>query len=239
MNLSIVIPCYNEVNNLAGLFERLRITIEVADFPIEFILVNNGSQDHSKEVFSQLLTNSDKPSIKIFEIEKNKGYGYGIIEGLKYASGEFIGWTHADLQTDPLDALLGFKKMKKSANPEYSILCGRRLNRPISDEFFTFCMAIIASIALQMRLTDINAQPKIFHRSLLEKMTNPPIDFSLDLYLLWLAKNEKLQVIEQPVIFSNRQFGEAKGGGSFRGKMKLITRTWKYIFELSQKLQSR
>jgi glycosyltransferase involved in cell wall biosynthesis len=239
MNLSIVIPCYNEAQNLPSLIARLQASVAQADFPLEFVLVNNGSQDNSREMLANIITDPSNYFIKTVEVEINQGYGYGILTGLHAASGDFIGWTHADLQADPLDAVLGFKSLIKNSDPEHSLLCGRRMGRPLVDEFFTWGMSMVASVALEARLVDINAQPKIFHRSFFDKMTDPPFDFSLDLYLLWLAKRENLHILEQPVLFARRQFGAAKGGGTLRGKIKLVIRTWKYIFALKMKLASQ
>jgi glycosyltransferase involved in cell wall biosynthesis len=239
MSLSIVIPCYNEAQNLPELINRLQTSAAQAKFPLQFILVNNGSQDNSQEIMAQALARPENHFIKLVEVKVNQGYGYGILAGLRAASGDFLGWTHADLQTDPLDVILGFEYLLNSPYPQNSLLSGRRMGRPFLDEIFTSGMSFIASIALGTRLADINAQPKIFHRSFLGKMTDPPLDFSLDLYLLWLAKKEKLQIIEHPVFFAKRQFGEAKGGGTFQGKIKLVVRTWKYIFALKRKLAVR
>lgn len=237
MKLSIVIPCYNEADNLVGLFERLHVAFGKANFPLEFVLVNNGSQDKSQDIFARLLADSQNDFVKLIEIKKNQGYGYGILAGLNSSKGEFIGWTHADLQTDPLDAVVGYQKLINSPFPEHSLLRGKRMGRHPLDVFFTWGMGLVSSVVLRSSLKDINAQPKIFHRSLLEKMINPPFDFSLDLYLFWIAKKENLQIIEFPVTFSRRRFGEAKGGGTLRGKIKLVKRTWKYIFELRKRLE--
>ena len=59
-----------------------------------------------------------------------------------------------------------------------------------------------------------------------------PYDFSLDLYLLFVANRVKISIKSFPVFFSNREFGEAKGGGTLKGKFKLIKRTIGYIIEL-------
>jgi hypothetical protein len=66
---------------------------------------------------------------------------------------------------------------------------------------------------------------------------NAPWDFSLDLYLLYWAK-KKNTIYEIPVYFNKRMHGEAKGGGSFKTRIKLIKRTFKYIFELRKKIIS-
>lgn len=100
-------------------------------------------------------------------------------------------------------------------------------------------MSLLASLTLRARLFDINAQPKMFHRSLLDRLPNPPNDFSLDLFLLYTARRLGLTVLEQPVDFSARKHGEAKGGGTLAGKWRLIRRTYTYILTLRRELSQR
>ena len=83
---------------------------------------------------------------------------------------------------------------------------------------------------------DINAQPKLFHKSFIKDFKNPPLDFSLDLFLIYFFKKKQISIKTFPVIFNKRQYGEAKGGGSFKGKIKLILRTLKYINLLKKSL---
>jgi hypothetical protein len=99
-------------------------------------------------------------------------------------------------------------------------------------------MQILASLALGMSLSEINAQPKLFGRDLYEAMQDPPEDFSLDLYLLWLAKKEGFRILEVPVYFKDRRFGEAKGGGgsNWKTRWKLMKRSFRMIFELRSRL---
>jgi hypothetical protein len=84
---------------------------------------------------------------------------------------------------------------------------------------------------------DVNAQPKLFHRTMLAQMKDAPNDFSLDLYLLWLAHKNGMKFLELPVSFAMRRHGEAKGGGTFKGKIKLIIRTFDYILKLRKNLR--
>ena len=93
-------------------------------------------------------------------------------------------------------------------------------------------MSLISSLFLNQKLWDINAQPKIFHRDFMHHLKKAPYDFSLDLYVLFVANRIKISIKSFPVFFSNREFGEAKGGGTLKGKFKLIKRTIGYIFEL-------
>ena len=101
-------------------------------------------------------------------------------------------------------------------------------------------MGILASIVLRIRLTEINAQPKVFSRSFFNDIeSEAPHDFSLDLYFLYQAK-KKGRIIDFPVFFAPRIAGESKGGSgsTMKVKWKLIKRSFHYIFELRKKLEN-
>ena len=149
--------------------------------------------------------------------------------GIKEALGDVIAWTHADLQTDPTDVINAYSDFTENSDYEKCILKGKRVGRNPFDAFFTFGMGILSSFLMGVKLNDINAQPKMFHRSFLEKITDAPNDFSLDLYLLYQAKKNGFNIIEYPVNFGKRLHGEAKGGGTLKGKWNLIKRTWTYM----------
>jgi len=233
--LSIVIPCFNEAENLKTVFRRLD-SLHKINPEVEIVLVDNGSEDETSLLMEEYLF-ARKHFAKLVIIEKNIGYGHGIMEGVRGSSGDVIAWTHADLQTDPADVLEAYKIY--IGHPEYPncILKGRRVGRNIIDAFFTAGMSLISSILLKVQLSDINAQPKMFHRSFLGKLTETPTDFSLDLYLLYQARFHSYPVLELPVSYGKRIHGEAKGGGTFKGKWELIRRTWDYMLKLKQDLK--
>lgn len=230
MNLSIIIPCYNEELSLEKLIDNCLQHIKK---DIEILLVDNGSTDNTFTALSNL---NLPPNIIPVRIEKNIGYGNGILYGLKHAKGDVLSWTHADLQTDVSDVLKGYKKFEKELINKTCIVKGERKKRNLLDFFFTFGMGIYSSILLNKWMYDINAQPKIFHRSFLREFVNPPLDFSLDLYLIYFFKSRNIPVKKFPVIFKKREYGEAKGGGTFKGKIKLIIRTLNYIHKLKKNL---
>jgi glycosyltransferase involved in cell wall biosynthesis len=235
--LSIVVPCYNEAGNLPSLFARFREVLHGRD-DVELVVVNNGSKDHSALVIACELDKPENAFARTVLVPVNQGYGFGILSGLRAAAGEYLAWTHADMQTDPNDVLLGFARLMAEPERERCLVRGRRVGRPLVDRAFTVGMGWVASAALAAPLFDINAQPKIFHKSLLASMDDAPWDFSLDLYLLYLAQRKGLRVLEQPVHFGAREHGEAKGGGSLRGKARLTRRTLEYIFKLRQQLKA-
>ena len=105
MKLSIVVPCYNEEKNIPLILEKFKNIIKKEE--IEVVLVNNGSTDNSKDILEKLVPNYS--FARIVSVPENKGYGYGVVQGLKEANGDFIGWTHADLQTDPFDVIKAYK----------------------------------------------------------------------------------------------------------------------------------
>ena len=108
---SLVIPCYNESDNLPILVERCQALLNIrAD--IEVLLVDNGSTDDTHEVLGCLLKGLGQINLRTIRIHKNKGYGFGIISGLRECNGEVIGWTHADLQADPLILLVQYLSLK-------------------------------------------------------------------------------------------------------------------------------
>ena len=100
-NLSIVIPCYNEEGNILGLFNNLEKLINL-NSNLEIIIVDNGSTDNS---LAKIKDHSlyKKKLIKLVLVEKNLGYGNGIMSGIYKSSTKYISWCHADLQIDPLD----------------------------------------------------------------------------------------------------------------------------------------
>ena len=234
--LSIILPCYNEKDNLVALFERLDLLVKASD-EIEIVLVNNGSNDGSDIVFEQEVLSRSKEIFKIVHVKENKGYGFGILSGLRAAKGNALAVTHADRQTDPMDVLKAYE-IYRSKGDLNLLVKGFRKNRKISEAVFSYGMGLLASIVLGIRLTEINAQPKLFSKSFFDTYENDaPNDFSLDLYLLYQAKKNG-QIIDFPVYFSKRVAGEAKGGSgsSFKVKWKLIKRSFSYIFELKRSL---
>ncbi len=232
--LSIVIPCYNEAENIHLIINRLN-EILLVRHDVEVILVNNGSTDDSKDILDAEIANHNSQLFKVVNIEENQGYGYGILEGLKACKGDLLSWTHADMQTDPEDVLKAFDLYKQQGREDI-LVKGKRKNRRLLERFFTWGMQIIVGFVLKEKLDDINAQPKLFSRDFYEKqiLNKAPNDFSLDLFLLYQAKKNRYDILEIPVYFFERKYGEAKGGGTWKTRIKLIKRTLDYIFDLQK-----
>lgn len=232
--LSLVIPCYNEAKNLPLLVERIGASFKRSD--VEVILVDNGSKDDSPAVLAQLLENH--PIIRSIRVEVNQGYGYGILQGLKAAEGAYLGWSHADMQTDPADALRALEIIEQRGDPKNVYVKGRRYGRPIADRIFTIGMSAFETLYLTKRLWDINAQPNIFPRPFYEGWKDPPFDFSLDLFVYYQARKIGLEVVRFPVKFGERAHGVSHWNVNWQSKVKFIKRTLDFSVKLRRAVRA-
>lgn len=229
INVSIVIPCFNEYLNLKHLVEECKqIAKDNLNYNIEYVFVDNGSTDNS----SLFLREIKHPNIRVFNIKENVGYGNGIIQGLKQCSNDTVAWTHSDLQTDVRDIIRGLKYI----NNGQSLIKGKRVSRNLLAKSLSLGMSFYAYFKLGLWVNEINAQPKIFKKEFLNEIINiAPLDFSLDLYFCIQAK-KRGGIKEFNVYFKKRKYEEAKGGGgSILQKFKIIKRTISYINKLSIK----
>lgn len=231
MNLSVVIPCYNEAENIPLILKRFA---EIITNDIEIILVNNGSTDNSDKILKELLPKF--PFVKLINVPINKGYGYGILQGLKSAESDYIGWTHADMQTDPYDVIKAWKILKNSLD-NHVYVKGNRTGRPLVDLLFTHGMSIFETIYMGRILYDINAQPNIFPKDFFCTWINPPNDFSLDLYAIYMAKQQGLKIIRFPVSFPERIHGASKWQTGIKSKLNFIKRTIVFSIKLKRSLK--
>lgn len=231
MKLSIVVPCYNEAENIPLILDRFSKVIKRDD--AEVIMVDNGSTDHSSQILKDLLPRYF--FARSIRVEKNQGYGYGIIQGLKLCKGDFIGWTHADMQTDPADLIKALDIIEENDNDKKLYVKGNRKNRPLFDQFFTSGMSLFETIYLGVRLHDVNAQPNVFSKDFFASWQNPPWDFALDLYALYMAERAGLTIKRFDVLFPERLHGESHwNNGSIKAKWKFIKRTLAFSVKLKK-----
>lgn len=230
---SLIVPCYNEEKNIPLILKRFSELAE-KNSHLEVILVDNGSTDHSAQILKTLLPGySFARSIKV---DVNQGYGFGIVSGLYAAQGEVLGWTHADMQTDPMDFLEAFRIYENNPNAQRCFVKGRRYGRPLGDVFFTVGMSIFESFLLGCRLWDINAQPNLFPKTFFDELSDLPKDFSLDLFVYYMAKKKGIKICRFPVNFGKRVHGHSHWNINWKAKMKFIKRTIDFSFNLKRRL---
>lgn len=232
MKLSLIIPCYNEALNLPLLIDRCRTL--TAHEHVEVVLVDNGSSDDTPTILSKAVAEDDR--LQSVRVDVNQGYGFGILAGLAAAKGDVLAWTHADMQTDPADALEGFKFFAAAQDPKKVFVKGLRYGRPMGDRVFTAGMSAFETLLMAKPLRDINAQPTMMHRAVYEAFDAPPKDFSLDLYAYALAKELGCTVSRFPVKFGERAHGVSHWNIDMASKTKFIKRTLGYSFALRKKM---
>ncbi|MDO8805280.1 MAG: glycosyltransferase [Elusimicrobiota bacterium] len=217
---SLVVPCYNEERNLRPLLEGFKAGLNGAD--LEVILVDNGSSDGTAAELARLLPLY--PFASGVRVAVNRGYGFGILSGLAAASGEYVGWLHGDLQFDP-GAAFAAAGLAEKAGGEKVFVKGLRRGRPVLDRVFTAAMSLFETLLMGTRLEDINGQPTLFHRSLLETWAEPPGDYSLDLYAYVSAARADFKIVRFEVENSERARGASSWNRGPWSRLSLALRT--------------
>jgi len=228
--VSLVIPCYNESGNAEVLISRALEATKAAK-QLEIIFVDNGSKDDTYKKLESLISGTER--LRLVRVENNVGYGHGIKYGLQFSTGEIVGWTHADMQTDPFDAVRAMEIFPPRS--EKFIIKGTRFGRPLSDRIFTFGMSVFESVLFRQKLQDINAQPTLFSREILDEVLNGPDDFSLDLFTLIVANKKGLPEYRFPVKFGPRFSGESKWNTSQSARIRFIRRTIDFSLSLAKR----
>jgi glycosyltransferase involved in cell wall biosynthesis len=230
VKLSIVLPCYNEAENLPVLLAGYRQVWE--DLPAELILVDNGSTDHTAQVLAQELARPELAFARSVSVPVNRGYGHGLMVGLQAAQGEYLAFSHADMQCSPADVFAAYHQLLAEPDSTRVLVKGKRGKRDFAASLTTNGMAAISSMVLLTPLTDINAQPKLFHHSHLARLTRPPDGFQFDLYLLYQARRAGLRILTLPVHFGERLHGQSKSAFNILARYRTIWAMIVYVFRL-------
>lgn len=216
MKYSVIIPCYNEGENVFNLVNELKKCTKKYD--IEYILVENGSLDNTRKLLETACKGSNR--FKIVYVDVNRGYGYGILKGLDESSGDYVGWLHADLQVAPKEIISFIRFLEKQTSETRYLLKGARKQRSLYDNFFSAGMTLFELILFHEFMYEIPAIPVLFSRELLKEFNNPPYDFSIDLYIYYLAKKNKYTIRHKPVIWEEREEGASSWNQGILSKIK-------------------
>ncbi len=216
MTYSIIIPCYNEEDNVVDLVHTLE-QYEKQNYNIEYILVENGSSDNTRELLNNIC--KGKSQFKISYVDINRGYGYGLLQGLKLATGDYVGWLHADLQVAPKEMLRCIEFVETHQDGNKYFLKGRRKNRKLIDNFFTFMMTIFETILFKCYLYDIGAIPVLFSRELIKDLRMFPYDFSIELYIYYCARKAGYVVRRFPVYTDIRKKGTSSWNKGLKARI--------------------
>lgn len=161
MDISIVLPCFNEEANIAASVEDVLQWIQHEKLMGEVIVVNDGSRDGSMRVLEGLQTKY--PNVKVVSHESNQGYGIAIRTGCDSATGDIIAFMDSDGQFHAQDMSLLLPHMK-----DYQFVTGRRRRRadPLMRKVFGKLLAAMNWLVLGLWVRDINCGMKMFRKSI-------------------------------------------------------------------------
>ncbi len=228
VRLSIVLPCYNEARGIRRLLDQYKEAGKGIRF--ELILVDNGSTDDTQSVLQDLLP--EYPFARCVRIVQNQGYGHGIFTGLSEARGDILAWSHADLQTHPKDVFRSLRKFRKCGCPARLVVKGQRYGRAPGEWIISRGMEIVAMVLLRRFIGEINAQPKLFRRELMDELEDPPVDFNFDVYVLYKALQSGWRISSIPVRFPPREYGESNWSATWKSKLRTITKSIRFMARL-------
>jgi len=217
VDLSVVIPIYNEEENLPILYEKLKKVLEKLNKSYEIIFVNDGSTDRSWEIIKDL---SEKdPHVVGVNFRKNFGQTAAMSAGFETARGEIIITMDGDLQNDPED----IPKLLEVLDQGYDIVSGWRKDR--KDAFLSRTLPSRIANWLISKVTGVHLHDYGCSLKAYRSEVAKNLDFygEMHRFLPALSKAIGAKVTEIPVKHHPRIYGKSKYG---------ISRTFKVLLDL-------
>jgi glycosyltransferase involved in cell wall biosynthesis len=206
MKLSVIIPVYNEVENIEEILKRVKAT-KKAD---EIVVVDDGSQDGTRDLLKKL---DGKEKVRVILHEKNQGKGAAVRTGLDAAAGEILLIQDADLEYDPRDYPTLLQPLEEGiADVVYG---SRFLGGPrrvtmywhmIANKLLTF----MTNILYDTILSDMETGYKVFRRKVVDgmKLRSKRFDFEPEFTAKVLKRHHR--IYEVPISFNPRDYSQGK-----------------------------
>jgi glycosyltransferase involved in cell wall biosynthesis len=230
MNLSLVIPVYNEQDNLPNLFDALYATLNTIQKSWEVILVDDGSRDKSLEVLKEY-AQKDPEHIRVISFRRNFGQTAAIAAGLDYSQGEIIILLDADMQNDPADIPMMLAKLDEG----YDLVSGWRKNRKdnaLTRNFPSMLANSLISRVTGVYLHDYGCTLKAYRRDVLEGFR---LYGEMHRFIPVYANSVGANITEVPVRHHPRKFGKTKYGLERTVKVVLDLFTVKFLVSYASK----
>ena len=229
MDLSIVVPIYNEQDNIPILHGRISEALSGAGLAYELILVDDGSSDNSYPAL-KLLAAGD-PRVKVVRLRRNFGQTAAMAAGFDSATGRVVVPMDGDLQNDPLDIPLLLARIDEG----YDVVSGWRKDR--KDTFINRRLpSILANSFISamtgVHLHDYGCTLKAYRRNVLEDVN---LYGEMHRFVPALASQFGARVTEMPVRHHERLHGVSKYGISRTMKVILDLMTVKFLLSYSTK----
>ena len=230
LNLSIVVPVFNEEDNLHLLFDSIKAALESLPRSWEVVFVDDGSYDNSLNVLHEL-AEQDAGHVRVVSFRRNFGQTAAIVAGLDYAQGKIIVLLDADMQNDPADIPMMLDKLDEG----YDLVSGWRKAR--KDNYLTRTLPSnlanwLISRVTRVPLHDYGCTLKAYRRDVLEgfRLYGEMHRF-IPVFANWVgARITEVQVNHRP-----RQYGKTKYGLERTVKVILDLFTVKFLVSYSSK----
>ncbi len=218
IELSLVIPVYNEEENLPLLFDAIHTALDGLDKSWEVVFVDDGSQDGSLDVLRGLFQR-DPQHVRVVTFRRNFGQTAAIAAGIDHARGDILVLLDADMQNDPADIPMLLEKLEEG----YDVVSGWRKHR--QDNTLTRTLPSRIANALISRVTGVHLHDygctlKAYRR---EVITGFRLYGEMHRFIPVYAHSVGAKILEVPVRHHPRRYGKAKYG---------LERTLKVILDL-------
>ena len=230
MKLSIIVPVFNEKDNLPLLYDATLAAMKNSTYPWEMIFVDDGSRDGSYPILEQLAI-KDPTHIRVIGLRRNFGQTAAIAAGIDHAEGDVLVPMDADMQNDPADIPVMLEKIVEG----YDVVSGWRKNR--QDNYITRTLPSniansIISWVTGVHLHDYGCTLKIYRR---EVITGFRLYGEMHRFIPVYANSVGAKIIEIPVHHHARKYGKAKYGLERTTKVILDLFTVKFLTSYAQK----
>ncbi len=206
MNLSVIIPVYNEVQNIREILKRVQAT----GLAWEILIVDDGSSDGTRDILEEL---DGTDQIRVVLHEKNQGKGAAVRTGFSEAKGDIFLIQDADLEYDPRDYPAILKPIEEGiADVVYG---SRFLGGPRRSTMFWHMIAnklltLATNILYNNILTDMETGYKVFRREILEGITIHSNSFNFEPEFTAKILKKKVRIFEVPITFNPRDYADGK-----------------------------
>lgn len=222
MDISIIVPLYNEEESLPELYAWIERVMKENGFSYEIIFVNDGSTDHSWNVIEGL--SAKNPAVKGIKFRRNYGKSPALYCGFKRAEGNVVITMDADLQDSPDEIPELYRMITEDG---YDLVSGYKkkrydpLSKTIPTKLFNATARRVSGIH---NLHDFNCGLKAYRKDVVK---NIEVYGEMHRYIPYLAKNAGFNKIGEKVVHHQaRKFGSTKFGGwnrFFNGYLDLIS----------------
>jgi glycosyltransferase involved in cell wall biosynthesis len=230
MKVSIIVPVYNEEQNIGLLYKAVEKSAKTMGIPWELILVDDGSQDNSLEKIRDIVKEHPK-HVSAVVLRRNFGQTAAIAAGIDHSEGEIIILLDADLQNDPADIPIMVKKLAEG----YDLVSGWRFHR--QDKFLTRTLPSriansLISAVTGVKLHDYGCTLKAYRR---EVLTGFRLYGEMHRFIPVYANSVGAKIVEVKVHHHARKFGKEKYGLERVFKVILDLFTVKFLTSYSSK----